>query len=439
MRGGISRAAFQIAQARKEGHPVQFIDCGDGLFSDPVIPTEAVGQQERKAKALSEAWKAMGLTLRAPGSLDDVRGTPFHRALGLPEISQDGFEVHDGIGVLNASTAARARTLALEAKKGGARFVVALVPLPFEQLLRDSLGAQNVDLFISARSKDAFSAEESRLSLGKNKVAQIQSKGRSLLRVDVSFRGDGEVEWLKGDQERDRELNGLDERVELLRAQLNEPMLSEELKALRKAKLEDIIERREHLAAIALPVPQAHNAATARFIPLESNFPQDSTVQGIEKAYDIDVGLLNVQWAKEHGEACPQATTERRGFVGSTTCATCHAGAARVFQKTKHAQAYASLVDVGKQHHLDCISCHVTGWRQPQGVCRIDQTQGREEVGCESCHGPGDAHVKQPSTTNTKRKVDTQTCRGCHDAENSPHFDYERYVEKIVAPGHGRP
>jgi hypothetical protein len=71
-------------------------------------------------------------------------------------------------------------------------------------------------------------------------------------------------------------------------------------------------------------------------------------------------------------------------------------------------------------------------------VCRIDQLEGRTEVGCESCHGPGSNHAKAPAKTNIARGVDPKTCVGCHDRENSPQFDYDTYVEKVLGPGHDR-
>lgn len=438
MRGGISRAAFQVAEARKAGDPVHLIDTGDGLFGSLQLPEDAVPQQERKARALAQSWKAMGLDLRATGPLDDARGAAFRQNLNLPELASGSFKVLDGVGLISAPTAAAARSLADEARKAGARFVVAMVPLPFTELLRESIDASQVDLFIASRSKHEFAAEESRMAGGVTKVVQVQSKGRSLLRVDVSFKEGGRVEWLRGDGERDRELSALDQRIELLRAQVNEPMLKDELKGLRKAKLEEIISRRALLAETPLPIPEGKATVTARFIPLESNYARDPAVQAVEKQYDVDVGQINLAWAKTNGVSCPPATPELRGIVGTATCVTCHAEAEAVFKTTKHPLAYKALVEVGKQHHLDCVGCHVTGWKLPQGVCRIDQTAGREEVGCESCHGPGDAHVKQPMKTNIVRAADAKACVTCHDRENSPQFDFEAYLEKIVGPGHGR-
>lgn len=444
MRGGLSRAAHQLDLVRREGHPVFFLDAGDGLFGATTIPPEAVPQQERKAKALAAGWKAMGLRTRAVGPFDDARGAAFREGLGLPETKTGTFTRLDAQGqplaVVSAPDVAEARRVGTLARRAGARFVVAFVPRPFELLLREAADVAEVDLFVSSKPKDELAAEESRFGGVGAKVAQLQSKGRALLRVDVHLRGEGPVAWPRGDAEKARELRGLDQRIELLRAQVNEPMLGDELKALRRAKLEEIIARREALAAEPLPLPEAGNAATARFLPLESAFPRQPAVEALERAYDVDVGLLNLEWAKAHGQSCEPATAERPGLIGSPLCISCHPEAGAVWQRTKHPQAYERLKAQGKQHHLDCVGCHVTGWRQPQGVCRIDETAGREEVGCESCHGPGSAHLATPvKGTIARPERKKEVCVGCHDLENSPHFDFDTWLPKVLGPGHGLP
>jgi hypothetical protein len=438
MRGGISRAAHYVAQARASGEAVHFIDCGDGLFGHGSIPESAAPQEERKAKALTEAWKKMGLVARIAGPLDDARGKPFHEALQLPELPENGFRIFDGVAVVHASSLENVRKHIPQARAQGGRFVVAVVPRALESLVREALEASDVDLVIASQSRDAFSAEENRLVGGTTKIAQIQSKGRSLLQVQVSFSGDSPVQWLRGDGERDREVYGLEQRIELLRAQVNEPMLNETLKSLRKQKLEEVIARRDALASVPVEIPKGKSTATARFIPLESTTPQEPHVQAIEQAYDVDVGLINLAWAREHGVSCPPATAQQPGVVGSDVCVGCHAEAGMVWQASKHASAYAALETKGKNHHLDCVSCHVTGWQQPGGVCRIDETEGRRDVGCESCHGLGSAHAAKPSSTNITRSAGAKNCTSCHDRENSPQFEYESYLEKIRGPGHGR-
>lgn len=439
MRGSISRAASQVAAARAEGKAaVHFVDCGDGLFGDAEIPDVAVPQQERKAKALAEAWKAMGLDVRVPGPLDDARGADFHAALALPELASGSFKLIDGVAIISAPTVKEAALLAVAAKKAGARFTVAVVQEYFSVALREVIDAPGLELVLAVKSKDAFSAEESRLAGGATRVAQLQSKGRSLLKLTLRFEGTAPVEWLKGDAERDRELAALDQRIELLRAQVNEPMLKDELKALRKAKLEEIIARREALASAPVVLPSGKSVAQARFVPLETTFPKDEKVAAIEKAYDVDVGELNLKYAKEKGVSCAPATEQAPGVVGTSACVACHAEAGKVWQQTKHPLAWKSLEATGKQNHLDCIGCHVTGWQKPDGVCRLDVIAGRQEVGCESCHGPGSLHAKAPTKTNITRLAEAKTCTGCHDRENSPTFDFDAYVDKVLGPGHGR-
>src|SRR4051812_48167565 len=83
-----------------------------------------------------------------------------------------------GVAVVSAPTTAVARELAAAAKKAGARFVTALVPIPFPELTRESFDAPEVDLFVSSRARDAFAAEESKFAGATTKVAQVQSKGR---------------------------------------------------------------------------------------------------------------------------------------------------------------------------------------------------------------------------------------------------------------------
>ena len=439
MRGGIGRAAFQIAKAHDEGHPVIFIDSGNALFGKENLAPEAVPQQERKAKALAQAFSTMGLTGRAVGPLDDARGVEFRQSLGLTELQAQQFVTRE-IAVITVPNIEQARVHAARMKEYGAKFVIAVVQAPFEDTVpairQEGVGA---DLLIAALAKDELSTEENKL-VGKNvRVAQVQSKGRSLLRVDVTIRGEApKVEWLRGAADQERELSSLSERIELLRAQVNEPMLNEQLKALRKGKLEEIIARREALAAAPIAAPADHSSASARFIPLEASFPQLPAVKEIVTAYDRDVGLINVAYAEAHGRDCPSPEKGEAGVVGSAACLGCHPAAATFWQSTKHAIAYKTLQTEGKNNHLDCVGCHVTGWQKPGGVCRIDKTDGRTGVGCESCHGPGSLHVAAPTKATIARAVPAATCVGCHDRENAPHFAYDTYLEKIVGPGHGR-
>ncbi len=441
MRGGIARAAHQVAEPRQQGKPVLYVDGGDSLFGHSKLPEGAVPQEERKARALAEAFKLMGLATRAVGELDDARGELFRRSLELPDQTEPVrfFELAGRKVAVVVSRDEATLEKACRDAHGKAAFVLALYHQTLEAAQR--AGATGCDFVLASHAATELDGEDNKLVRASVPVAQVQSKGRSMLRLDLTFGGpDGSpFEMLRGEAERERELEALDGRIELLRKQVNQPSLSPEMLKLRKAKLEEIIARREALAASPLPTPEGRNAFSVRFIPLESSFPSLPEAKAIVTAYDRDVGQLNLAWAKEHGKDCPPPEKGKPAFAGSESCRDCHEEAFAVFEASKHAHAYQTLVDVGKNYHLDCVGCHVTGYESPGGVCRIDKVEGRAHVGCESCHGPGSLHNEDPDSGHIARGNRIEDCIGCHDKENSPHFELERYLAEVLGPGHGKP
>lgn len=445
MRGGIARAAHQLEHARKEHRtPVLYLDTGDSLFGEPRIPEAAVPQQERKARAMAEALKAMGLSMRAVGPLDDARGEAFRKSLGLPELPPGGGAVLPAgkgkVALVEGASGPQLEARARKAREDGAAFVIGVWRTSFEAALQaTATSGHGLDLALAVKAKDELSGEQNKVARGAVPLVQLQTKGRSMLKVDLYFHGEGRFALLRGADDLERETAVLEQRIELLRAQTNEPMISDELKGLRQAKLAELIARKEAAADAKVPTPEGQNAFTLRFVPLEAAFPEDAKVKEIEKAYDKDVGLLNLAWAKAHGQPCPPPGRGEAAFVGNQSCFECHEDAFTSWNGSKHKQGLVTLEHVGKQFHLDCIGCHVTGWQKPGGVCRIDQTADREGIGCESCHGPGSIHNDDPDKANVLKGNTAEACTGCHDRENSPHFDFERYMKEIIAPGHGQP
>jgi len=446
MRGGIARAAFQISQAHDEGATVLVVDSGDALFGSETLTEEAAPQQKRKAQALADALKLMGVNAKADGPLDLAAGKDFLDALRLPPL-REGVSVLDigpgpnapAVGVITTGEPARLKELAQQARDKGARLVVALYQRPLAEAqklgMEDELG---VDLLVVARAPGEADAETNKLISSKLPIAQAQAKGRSLLRLDVYDVGaDGAFVLAKGAAEQERELEAIDQRIEALRTQVNEPGLAPQLLELKKQKLTEVVARRAAIAATPPTLPRGKNAFTVRFVPLESSMPELPVVRDVVTRYDRDVGKLNLQWASAHGRECPAPEAGQPRFVGDETCRDCHEAAFPIWEKSKHHDALATLEKKGKALHLDCVGCHVTGWQQPSGVCRIDKLEGHGQVGCESCHGPGSNHVEDPQKSNIANLKSPQVCVGCHDHENSPSFDFEKYLAQITGKGHG--
>jgi hypothetical protein len=227
--------------------------------------------------------------------------------------------------------------------------------------------------------------------------------------------------------------------MELLKKQISAPSLAPELKALKQGKLEELLLRREKSRKPA-PRATAHgNHMEVDFLPIEASMPDSPVVKEMIQRYESEVSLENLAWARAHAEDCPPPSGAVRHVVGNKACEGCHAPAFERWASSKHAQAYRTLVKAGRQYDFDCVSCHVTGHQQAGGVCRIDRVLERDFVGCESCHGPGSAHVEAPTRANIDRARGVQACVGCHDRENSPHFDYGLYLPEILGRGHGQP
>jgi hypothetical protein len=116
-------------------------------------------------------------------------------------------------------------------------------------------------------------------------------------------------------------------------------------------------------------------------------------------------------------------------IAGSASCISCHAAETAQWQSTHHASAWTTLVN--KAFHVDsyCQQCHTTGYGLPGGFESRANSPALVSVGCESCHGPSLAHVRDPHVHTPFDAMDQ--CIRCHDQENSPQFDRPKFWAKI--------
>lgn len=137
--------------------------------------------------------------------------------------------------------------------------------------------------------------------------------------------------------------------------------------------------------------------------------------------------------AREHATSriavSPTLDQQLAGYAGSASCQVCHASAYSIWRESRHSHSYETLEKRGVAGRWDCLACHVTGY---------DYRTGRyhaREVGCESCHGPGLAHIEffasGRSGPRPSMRAGSQSCLKCHVKTNSPLFTFDYYWEKI--------
>lgn len=113
-------------------------------------------------------------------------------------------------------------------------------------------------------------------------------------------------------------------------------------------------------------------------------------------------------------------------YAGSRACASCHSSAYAIWAGSVHAKGLRSLEAVGHARDPDCVACHVVGLQNKGGFRSRAATPGLASVGCESCHGPGEAHVRRPTAVRMP-KVSLDMCSRCHTSEQSPNFRASTY------------
>ena len=440
MRGGLGRAAAQLTKARADGLSVAYVDAGDAFFARGGLQPDEAVEEERKAQAVAQAMRAMGLLARATGPLDDVRGTAFRTSLGLPEVPDGTGRVlgvgGHRLGVVAARSALAVQAGVAQALAGQAEFIIVLYGGSLDAALAAAQGVEGVDLVVTAQEAAVVTLDDdSRLVRGNVPVARVQSRGRSVMRVDLLFDGTGRLRLFSSSQDVEREAATQDERIALLKRELALPGQSPERKRVLTERLAALVDKRAALAPA--PPLSGVNGFSVRFIPLETTLPSDPEVDAVVERFDAEVSKLNLAWARAHGQDCAAPQPGEAAYVGNAVCETCHAATLEVYRKTGHARAYKELESVHKQYRLECVACHVVGIQQPGGVCRVDRVAGRDAVGCESCHGPGSLHAELPNVKAMPRNAPTRAvCAGCHTPENSPHFDYAVYLPRVLGPGH---
>jgi hypothetical protein len=209
-------------------------------------------------------------------------------------------------------------------------------------------------------------------------------------------------------------------------------------------------------------------------VPLDSRFADAPEMQAKMTAYQKEletVGLAGLGLL--HGPGLVGSQHPVSDFVGSATCGNCHTEAWKVFKETPHFNATETLIkrtSPPRQFDPECLACHVTGWNPQEyfpyesGYKTMKDTPDLVGNGCENCHGPGANHANVESgavqvTAAEQQKLRDQLrlkivpnegnkagqefdkgevvkgCVRCHDVDNSPDFDFQKYWPKVKHVG----
>ena len=144
-----------------------------------------------------------------------------------------------------------------------------------------------------------------------------------------------------------------------------------------------------------------------------------ASVKAFENAYNE-----RMRDEQRHAQALAEAdpdTDPVDHYVGAAVCARCHTPESEQWKTTAHSLAWETLVRERKDATPECIPCHSLGYREPGGFQNAAHTPGLVNVQCENCHGMGTLHS---DTWLARSTIGERTCRGCHNQERDPEFDF---------------
>ena len=472
--GGMDKASAKLAQLRADKTPMLLVAAGDLWFGDVpegALPGMDASTQERwKAETVIDILNRWGLAAAVPGRRDLRLGKPVFDQLAsrakfrlLPAVAPPGGEAPLSaswvtsvggvrVGLVGATTAlasgeldsAQQRQLiaalqrdAKSAREQGAQVVVALLSMDQRTGRRIAGAIPELDFVVQGGLDSSEVPAPSRA--GEAVILRAARNGEGLLVVDLYPRNGAKYEdvsaWTRRDQN-----TSLTGRIQELDAKIrgweNDATIDRGLVDQQRAKL---VELRAEAKRLESPPSPASAAFDARFVELAPEVKPDPEIASWMDAFDARLNDHNrTAFAAVRAPEAPAGTAH---YEGSDACKSCHAPAYAWWKETQHGRAYTTLETRHKQFNLSCVGCHVTGYAKPGGAAVV-QNQGLTHVGCESCHGAASLHVAEPDTEPARgltKSPAVAVCKECHTPEHSDKFEFDTYVARLRAPGHGLP
>lgn len=166
--------------------------------------------------------------------------------------------------------------------------------------------------------------------------------------------------------------------------------------------------------------------------PMTDYYADDEAIDKLFRSYDLSIA------AKEKTNIPAGVFEARKGvvtpYVGAEACKACHEDIYDQWAGTKHSHAFEILTREKREYDRDCTPCHTTGFYKRGGFENLEVTPDLINVQCEACHGNGNAHANDPDVAFEGDA--REACTQCHNADQSPEFDFSVYWPRIAhGPG----
>jgi hypothetical protein len=474
------------------GHGL-LIDAGGLRYSPLPLPPQRRAQARLKADFLEQTWRGLGgisglqpsdlagaegaaelgasqrlacnidpgspqrpgglpAGLLRPSALQVVAGI----AIGLIGIADPGASWPNGIEVHPPAVAVGREVAQLRA--AGAQAIVAITGLGRDGARRLAGQLSGLDLIIAGGDPDLTDGLDRAEQVGSSLLVVPGIEGQRLVRVDLHLPAAGD----RPNWELRLTANQQQQAVERLRVQ--QAAAEQRLATLRRdpdAEPAFVNTTAAEVARLSAALRQAQAPAvanrsagyvTVERVDIRRQLPRDPAVGQAMLELDRRIGEANLLGLS--GPA-PAARPGEPAYVGLSGCqGACHFhdDAIEFWQKTHHAQAFQTLITVGKQLSYDCVGCHVAGFDEAGGANLWSLAQSPQRgpapgtavppdlrnVQCEACHGPGSLHAGAPSKHKMSIGRPTEDrCLVCHTKDHSDTFSFVPYLRDILGPGHG--
>lgn len=484
--GDVARIAALLHTAGERG---LLLDAGNLRYKALPVSAEQQAQARLKADFLEQTWQSLhAVTLLQPGDLSGKDG--FAELFGsvrllsnvsLAGLNSKGAELKTEvvrkianvpIGILGiadsegpwpkefmskiVATGPATEQGIKRLQEKGARAIIVLTGLRRESARRLAQKVPGIDLIVAGGDRELGEGVEQAEAIGNTLLVVPAEEGKRLVRVDLhpSFEGQKPVwQLVRTPQQQIRHAAALRQEVARLQTRLLALRSDAQAEPAFLRTTEEEYQKRSAALkqAEAPPVISSSGYVTVELVDIAADLPRDATVASAMSDLDRHIGAANLQALSGPPPAPLGGAPSYVGTAGCQGSCHFHDEAVEFWNKTHHAQAFATLQRVGKELSYDCVSCHAVGfdepggsnlwtlfaWQRAEGTPRPKVTDLRN-VQCEVCHGPGSLHIRAPSKNPIPiAKPSQERCLTCHTKDHSDTFDFVPYLRDILGPGHG--